>query len=186
MAFEDEEFWYCVRAQNKREHVAAAHIRAQMQSEAFCPRIEIHRKTSAGKKRFIEALFPGYLFVRVNLSESYRHLLAMQGVTGLVHFGEYYPVVPARYIEEIRQLIPDELLDCTHLQESFQPGHEAVISEGPFRDFLGKVCAVDQASQRVNLLIDFLGRELRLEVPSQSLMPTTKEPPVLLRQQYAR
>ena len=77
--------WYCVQAQPKREHVAARLLRLQAGLQTFCPRLAFHKHTARGKVRFVEALFPGYLFVYSDdLAEVYRQLKATKGVRDLV------------------------------------------------------------------------------------------------------
>ena len=56
--------WFCLRTQTKREHIAAAILDRLDEVEVFCPRISQVKKTRAGKKRFVEAMFPGYIFGR--------------------------------------------------------------------------------------------------------------------------
>ncbi|HXO97259.1 MAG TPA: transcription termination/antitermination NusG family protein, partial [Chthoniobacterales bacterium] len=59
-----ESAWYCLRAQPKREHIAAAHLRILQGVTVFCPRIRFQRATQRGLVWVTEAMFPGYLFAR--------------------------------------------------------------------------------------------------------------------------
>ncbi len=61
--------WYCVRSQNKHEHIAAAHLRMLDGVTVFCPRIRFKRTTRRGVVWVTEGMFPGYLFARFRLSE---------------------------------------------------------------------------------------------------------------------
>ena len=58
--------------------------------------------TRRGKVRFTEAMFPGYIFVRCEIFEAMRHLLAMGGVVSVVRYGSDIPVVPAEFVEELK------------------------------------------------------------------------------------
>ena len=98
----DRAAWYCLRTESKREHVAAANIRTQVEAEVYCPRVSYHKMTRRGKVRFTEAMFPGYIFVRCEILEAMRHLLAMGGVVSVVRYGSDIPAVPAEFVEELK------------------------------------------------------------------------------------
>ena len=59
---EEEQLWYCVRSGQKKEHIAAANVRAMGNVRVMCPRIRF-RQVVQGESRWVtEALFPGYFF----------------------------------------------------------------------------------------------------------------------------
>src|SRR5258708_12312989 len=64
--------WFCLRAQPKREHIAAACLRQTCEVEVFCPRLRFRKLTSRGPVWFIEAMFPGYLFARFDYANCHR------------------------------------------------------------------------------------------------------------------
>src|SRR5260370_33331325 len=64
--------WFCLRAQPKREHIAAACLRQTCEVEVFCPRLRFRQLTSRGPVWFIEAMFPGYLFARFDYANCHR------------------------------------------------------------------------------------------------------------------
>jgi len=52
--------WFCLGAQPKREHIAAACLRQISEVEVFCPRVRFRKSTNRGPVWFIESMFPGY------------------------------------------------------------------------------------------------------------------------------
>src|SRR5271166_6904013 len=58
------DWWFCLKAQPKREHIAAACLRQISEVEAFCPRVRFRKRTNRGPVWFVEPMFPGYLFAR--------------------------------------------------------------------------------------------------------------------------
>src|SRR5215467_15412648 len=82
--------WYCLRAQPKHEHIAAAHLRILEGVTAFCPRIRFRRVTRQGTVWVTEAMFPGYLFARFELLEMHRQVQYAHGVSGIVRFADQY------------------------------------------------------------------------------------------------
>lgn len=102
-----DEAWYCFQALTKREHIAAELIRAELQLPVFCPRISYNKATRRGKVRFVEPLFPGYLFLKGDLREHFRRISAVQGVRRLVSYGDRVPKVPESFIAELKSRIGD-------------------------------------------------------------------------------
>ena len=59
--------WYCLHAQPRHESIAARALRQREEVEVFCPRIRFRRPRAGGQMWMTEALFPGYLFARLDL-----------------------------------------------------------------------------------------------------------------------
>lgn len=173
-----ESQWYCLRAKVKREHFAAAFLRARAGYEVIAPRLAYVKNTRRGKVRFVEALFPGYLFCRFDLQNDLRRVLGMQGVTGVVHYGHHYPAVSPDFIVELRQRMPQEVAEVP--DPEIAPGIEMVVTEGPFRELVALVSRVLPARQRVAVLLDILGRSVEIEMPRELLThrdkPSRKTP----------
>src|SRR5262245_118402 len=94
--------WYCVRTQQKHEHIAAAHLRQIPGVEAFNPQIELWRSTRRGSVRVVESLFPNYLFARFNLPALLEQVSYTPGVRTVLRFGCLTPEVPSAVIEDLQ------------------------------------------------------------------------------------
>ena len=149
--------WYCLRTQTKREHIAAAIVEQIENVEVFCPRISQIKKTKVGKKRFTEALFPSYLFVRFSYREHYRQVIHTQGVRGMVEHGDRR-IVPDAAIKELKATLPSDVIEFE--DPSVQPGAEIEFISGTLKGLNGKVLAGLSSKDRVNVLLEFLGREI--------------------------
>ena len=79
--------WFCLRAQPKREHIAATALRRQMQIECFSPRLRFRKLTRRGPVWFVEAMFPGYLFAHFVYSDRHRQVGHLHGILSIVQFG---------------------------------------------------------------------------------------------------
>lgn len=88
-----EHAWYCVRSQNKHEHIAAAHLRMLEGVTVFSPRIRFKRATRRGVVWVTEGMFPGYLFARFGLSEMHLQVRYAHGVIGIIRFGDRYSTI---------------------------------------------------------------------------------------------
>src|SRR5438034_7393594 len=84
----DRSFWFCLRAQTKREHLAAIGLRKQYQITCFAPRLRMRKLTRRGAVWFVEAMFPGYFFAQFDYVTERRRVEHAPGVRGLLQFGD--------------------------------------------------------------------------------------------------
>lgn len=159
--------WYCARTKPKHEHIAAANVSKNLGLEVFHPRLRMERATHRGIMRVVEPLFPCYIFIRCVLENRIDEIRHVTGISSLVHFGRKIPSVPDGAIEELQQCFeaeqPMAVRDCV------VPGAEVRIVEGAFLGFTGMVVRALSAGQRVQILLDFLGRVTLAEVDRKSL-----------------
>lgn len=170
-----DEAWYCLKALPKKEHLAAVMLEKEAGLPALAPRIRYVKKTRTGKKPFVEALFPGYVFVRTNLSTSYRLVMATHGIRGVVRYGENIPALPDSFIEELRRRLPDnekQLIEAP--QPVLKVGQNVTVTEGPFSNWEGLVTGMIPAKGRVRVLLEFLGQQLDIDLPAHALLADTR------------
>jgi len=153
--------WFCVRTQTKREHIAAKHLREMEEIEVFCPRIKYRKATRRGKIWWLEPLFPGYLLAKFDLFEMERTVTFCQGVRGLVRFGSEIPDVPEIFVRSLIEQVSQQAGDKNELitvAPEISVGDEVEIAHGPFQGMTGTIQAVIPATERVNVLLEFLGQ----------------------------
>jgi len=153
--------WYCVRTQTKREHIAAKHLRELEGIEVFCPRIKYRKATRRGKIWWLEPLFPGYLLAKFDRSEMERAVTFCQGVRGLVRFGTEIPDVPEKSVRTLIQQVQEQADDNGELitvAPAISVGDEVEVATGPFRGMKGVIRSVAPATERVKVLLEFLGQ----------------------------
>lgn len=169
-----ERAWFCVRTRQKSEHIAAAHLRELEQVDVFNPRIRFKRPRGRHKMWVTEALFPGYVFAKFNWRDMLKAVHYTNGVTGVVHFGEQWPIIDDTIIAEWQaNLGAEELAVCEELPEL---GEEVVITTGAFKGLLAQVVRVSSAQRRVAVLMEFLGQQVQLELQSdQFTRPDVRE-----------
>lgn len=170
--------WYCVKTQPKRESVAAGHLRELEGVEVFCPMLRYRKATRRGKIWWVEALFPGYLLAKFDLTSMDRAVTYCHGVTGLVRFGTDVPPVPDAFVEALR----DEVArggekDTVVVAPRLAAGEEVEFAHGPLGGARGTVLEVLPAKERVRVLLEFLGREQVVEVDLFSLLLPRKPLP---------
>ena len=161
--------WFCLRAQPKREHIAAACLRRFSEVEVFCPRVRLRKRTNRGPVWFVEAMFPGYLFARFDYATLHRRVRQGPGVSGFVQFGDRLALLPDELISEIRARTgKDELME---INQGIQPGQNVQITQGPFQGLEGLVTRLITARDRVQILIECMGRSLHAEAGVSDLVP---------------
>jgi transcriptional antiterminator RfaH len=154
--------WYCARTKPKHEHIAAANVRKRLNLDVFHPQLRIERATRRGVVRVIEPLFPGYIFVRCAIEEKLNEIQRTNGVSSLVHFGNRIPTVDDAVIGELQECFEAE--SPMALEDCLAPGDEVVVGCGAFAGMRAYVLRVLPARQRVQVLLDVLGRPTPVEL----------------------
>lgn len=165
--------WFCVRTQTKREHIAAGHLRELEAIEVFCPRIKYRKATRRGKIWWVEPLFPGYVLAKFNRSEMERSVIFCQGVRGLVRFGSEIPPVPESFIESLRNEVrnrSDEDEETFSVSPVIQSGDEVEIAHGPLQGMQGTIVSIATATERVKVLLEFLGQSHAVDMDLFSIL----------------
>lgn len=164
----DGERWYAVHSLPLREIYAERHLR-QQGFRTFLPK---RRKTvrHARKLRVLEAaFFPRYLFIILDMTRhQWRSINGTFGVSRLVMRGEEPRPVPHGLVEA--------LIEMGNAEGILQFGRELTIGSrvrllaGPFADQLAVLDQLDD-SGRVLVLLDILGRQVRISTNSGNLLP---------------
>ena len=165
--------WFCVRTQTKREHIAAEHLREVPDVEVFCPRLRYRKATRRGKIWWVEPLFPGYLLAKFNLAEMERAVTFCHGVRGLVRFGTEIPAVADAFVESLRHEVrqrSENDADLFSVSPVIEIGDEVEIANGPLQGMRGTIVAVAPATERVKILLEFLGQPQAINVDLFSLL----------------
>jgi transcriptional antiterminator RfaH len=154
--------WFCVRSQPRHEHVAAGNLRKRLEIEVFNPRIRFKRPSARGPVWVTESMFPSYLFARFRWKSDLESVKHTFGVSGVVHFGNFWPIVGEDMVHELQTIVGEE--EVRLVQPAIQVGQDVEIAAGPFAGFHGIVTRVMPAKDRVAVLLDFLGRQMNVEV----------------------
>lgn len=175
--------WFCLRAEGRREHLAAANLANRTQVDAFAPRIRVRReRRRGGVDTRTEALFPGYLFARFNYPDQVRHVVSTSGVLGLVAFGGPPPRLAEATISHLR--CHGERPTPAPLAPVFEEGEWVRVAGGCFRGTEGRVQHLDAAQGRVRVLLSLLGHDVEISLPGDQVIARTGQPavvPVALR-----
>lgn len=160
--------WFCLKAQAKREHLAATALRRELEIACFAPRLRFRRITRRGTVWFVEAMFPAYLFAHFVYAEQHRRILHSPSIRGIVQFGEQVATVAAEAIASMQQYAGEE--EVVTIDPEVRVGQAVEIVEGPFQGIHGLVTCILPAKERIRVLLEFLGRSVETELPAYGVL----------------
>jgi len=160
--------WFVARTHAHGETKAAAHLRRQG-FEVYLPRFAKTRRHARREERIAAPLFPRYLFVAMDMDNArWRAINSTVGVERLITFGDRPAPMPEGTVANLQsQERPDGLLTLASLL-LLEPGAPLRLINGAFAEQVG-VYERMTTDQRVVLLLNLLGREVRLEVPIEAV-----------------
>src|SRR5437868_14610507 len=164
----DQAVWFCLKAQSKREHLAAEGLRKQFSIVCFAPRLRSRKLTTRGAVWFVEAMFPGYFFAQFDYVTQRRAVEHAPGVRGFVQFGDRLATIDSATIEGLQRTM--EANEIVTIDPEIRVGQEVQIGYGPLQGFEALVTQLLPASERVRVLLDFLGRSVQMEVSKATLI----------------
>ncbi|HEY5297462.1 MAG TPA: transcriptional activator RfaH [Verrucomicrobiae bacterium] len=160
--------WYCARTKPKHEHIASANLRKNLELEVFLPRLRIEKMTRRGVTRVVEPLFPCYIFIRCVIEQRMTEIKHVNGISNLVHFGNWIPQLDDSIIEELQECFSAE--DLLTVENRLLPGDEVAVAGGAFAGMRAFVLRNMPARKRVQILLDILGRPTPVEVDRDSVI----------------
>lgn len=116
-----------------------------------------------GKRKIVtEKVFPGYVLVEMIVTdESWYVVRNTPNVTGFVGSGTTPTPISD---EEVKRLIDKMERAEPKYNIDVVPGSPVRITDGPFKEFEGKVSSVDEQRGKVKVLVGVFGRETPLEL----------------------
>lgn len=152
--------WYVVRSKPRREQFAQAQL-IRRGVETFLPRI--CERNRARAEPVVGALFPGYLFARVDLETQYTSVIWTPGVHSMVSFGDIPAPVEPDVVEFLQKRCgPHGLIVAT---PRFEAGDQVRIVGGPLAGLHGIVQERVSGRDRVRVLMELLRRRTQVTLP---------------------
>lgn len=160
--------WFVIHTQPNAELRAAANLRRQ-EFGVYLPTYLKRRSHARRIDTVRRALFPRYLFVEMDGDARWRPILSTAGVVDLVRVGDRPVPVPSGIIDTLRAGEQSGCYDDTGAAR-LSPGQLVRVLAGPFAEFVGRVAALAD-SERVYVLLDLLGREVRAKIQADAVTP---------------
>lgn len=162
--------WYVLHTYSGYEENVARNLRQRIESMDMQDKIfqvliptENKIKIKNGKRKVVtEKIFPGYVLVEMIVTDDSWYVVRnTPNVTGFVGSGTTPTPISETEVKEIQRRMgvvePKYKIDVT-------VGSPVKITDGPFRDYEGKVNQVDEAHGKVKVLVSMFGRETPVEL----------------------
>lgn len=120
-------------------------------------------------QREIEPVFPGYVFVRLDLERDGLHLRRLHGHVGLVQFGGTPAWVAEELIEEFRQRESRRGYLVCRPEPVLRERDRVRIVSGPLRGSIGIFLRYAHSAERVCLLLEMMRLQPMVEVPAAAV-----------------
>jgi transcriptional antiterminator RfaH len=150
---------------------AEARAARQLENQGFAVYVPRYLKSRrhARRQEIVSApLFPRYLFVGMDLLRArWRAVRSTIGVVSLVCHGDAPTPVPPRVLDAIRAR-ENESGHVVIERPSFARGDRVAIEQGAFSGLTGLFLSMAD-DQRIVLLLDLLGRQVRVQLPPDAV-----------------
>ena len=167
--------WYIVHAYSNFEDKVAEEIRHQAEvqglsdffEDVLVPTEDVVEVKPGGRKVVKKRhLFPGYVLVKMELNDATFHLIKnTPKVTGFLGADRGNKPMPISEEEAARILgLVREGPKPAESGITFEVGEQVRIIDGPFASFEGTVGEVDEAHQRLKVLVPIFGGETPVDL----------------------
>lgn len=133
-------------------------------SNILIPTENVIEVVKGEKKSTTKRFFPGYIFVRMHLTNETWHIVkSTTKITGFVGHSMHPPAVPDEEVQRLTSQIEEGKLK-TKKQSNFQLGDSVRVNDGPFANFNGVVEEVKPDKEKVRVLVSIFGRSTPVEL----------------------
>ena len=164
--------WYAVHTYSGYEDAVARNLKQRietmgMEEKIFSVLVPKEKKIriKGGKRQVVEEkIYPGYVLVEMVVTDDSWYVVRnTPRVTGFVGSGTTpTPLQP----EEIAELQKRMGVEEPKFRIDVVAGDAVKITDGPFKDFDGKVSEVDEEKGKVKVLVSMFGRNTPVELDS--------------------
>ena len=167
-----EKNWYIVHVysgfEQKAKEALLDNIRRKKMDEKFeevlIPSETVIEVKKGEKKSKSKKFFPGYMFVRMELTNDTWHLVKdTNRITGFVGGSTNPPPVPEDEVLRITQQIKEGKMK-PKMTIQFEKGENVRVKAGPFANFNGVVDEVNPEKAKLKVLVSIFGRATPIDL----------------------
>jgi transcriptional antiterminator RfaH len=161
-------YWAAAQLQPQRDGLAL-HCLRQAGFETYAPRLREQRTAHGCKVTRTPLLFPGYLFVLIELQ--WHTARWAPGVVRLVMNGVGPATVPDGVITDLKARETGGLIELPRAPR-FRAGDRLRVTRGPFAGHVGLFAGM-KPRERIEVLLAILGGSQRITLAADSVEPAT-------------
>src|SRR4030043_855917 len=167
-----EKNWYVLHTYSGYEDAVAKALKQRVESLGMEDKIfnvivpkEKKIKIKNGKRKTIEEkIYPGYVLVEMIVTDDSWYVVRnTPNVTGFVGIGTTPMPVSLNEIETLKKRMG---IETPHYKIEVKIGDSVKITDGPFKDFGGKVSEIDEGRGKIKVLVNMFGRDTPVELDS--------------------
>jgi len=164
--------WYVLHTYSGYEESVAKNLKQRIESLGMEDKIfnvivpkEKKIKIKNGKRKVIEEkIYPGYVLVEMVVTDDSWYVVRnTPNVTGFVGAGTTPTPISTQEIENLKKRMGAEE---PQYKIEVEVGDLVKITDGPFKDFDGKVSEIDEEKGKVKVMINMFGRDTAVELDS--------------------
>lgn len=164
--------WYVIHTYSGYEDAVAKNLKQRVESLSMEDKIfnvlvpkEKKIKIKSGKRKTVEEkIYPGYVLVEMIVTDDSWYVVRnTPNVTGFVGVGTTPVPVSSKEIATLKKRMGVE--EPQHKIE-VKIGDAVKITDGPFKDFDGKVSEIDESRGKIKVLVNMFGRDTPVELDS--------------------
>lgn len=164
--------WYAVHTYSGYEDAVARNLKQRiesmgMENKIFTVLVPTEKKIRIknGKRKTVEEkIYPGYVLVEMVVTDDSWYVVRnTPRVTGFVGSG----TTPTPLLQEEIDVLQKRMgVEEPKFKIEVNPGDAVKITDGPFKDFDGKVSEVDESKGKIKVLVNMFGRSTPVELDS--------------------
>ncbi len=167
---QDQGKWYVLHTYSGYEDAVAHNLKQRIESLDMEDRIfnvlvpkEKKIKIKGGKRKVVEEkIYPGYVLVEMIVTEDSWYVVRnTPRVTGFIGAGTTPVPISDKEIKNLQKRMGVE--EPTY-KIDVEIGDAVKITDGPFKDFDGKISEIDQTKGKIKVLVNMFGRETPVEL----------------------
>jgi len=168
----DERQWYAIHTYSGYEDAVARNLKQRVDSFGMQDKIfnvvvptEKKIKIKHGKRKVVEEkIYPGYVLVEMIVTDDSWYVVRnTPRVTGFVGSG----TTPTPLSPEEMEILQKRMgVEEPRFKIEVGMGDPVKITDGPFKDFDGKVSSIDEERGKVKVLVNMFGRNTPVELDS--------------------
>jgi len=168
-----ERHWYAVHTYSGYEDAVARYLLQRVDSlemhdkifNVLVPKEKKVKIKNSKRKTVEEKIYPGYVLVDMLMGEDSWYVVRnTPRVTGFVGADSTEPTPLSK--EEVESLMGRMKGEETTFKIEFRVGETLKITDGPFKDYEGKVASVDEEHGKIKIMVPIFGRETAVELDS--------------------